>query len=162
MSSAARWFALACLILMIPFANAQEHPAVIRGTLSDKGRPIVDAEVYLQSLENEHCAKLFAGTIDLKKQQELQRCMHDLSSSHTDDQGHYQFSETKAGWYVVHFLWNIADKPSHPMASFKEGDWFVAYAGQKDSTGKYDTMAQGRPFYSAGREDAVKDFEGKH
>jgi hypothetical protein len=161
MPSAVRWFALTFLTLIFPFAHAQVHSPGIRGTLSDKGGPIVDAEVYLQSLEDEHCAKLFAGKIDLKKRQELRRCMHDLGSTHSDEQGHYEFSETKAGWYAVHFLWSINDKPSHPMTSFKEGDWFVEYAGSKDSTGKYDTMAQGRPFYSSGKEDAVRNFEKK-
>ena len=162
MSTALRWLPLACLILIIPFAHAQMHSPVIRGTLRDKGKPIVDAEVYLQSLEDEHCAKLFTGKIDLKKQQELRQCTHDLGSTHPDEQGKYEFDETKAGWYVVHFLWSIADKPSHPMTSFKEGDWLVQYAGWKDSTGKYDTMAQCQPFYYSGKEDAARDFEKKH
>jgi hypothetical protein len=161
MSSAVRCFALACWTLIIPFAHAQVHSPAIRGTLSDMGKPIVDAEVYLQSLEDEHCAKLFAGKIDLKKQQELRQCTHDLGSINSDEQGNYEFAETKAGWYVVHFLWSIADKPRQPT-SFKNGDWLVQYAGWKDSTGKYDTMAQDHPFYYSGKEDTARNFENKH
>ena len=162
MSSAVRWCAFACLALMIPSAHAQGHAPVIRGTLSDKGGPIVDAEVNLQSLEDEQCAKLFAGKTDLKKAQELRQCTHDEGSTHSDEQGHYEFVETKAGWYAVHFLWSITDKPNHPMTTFKEDGWFIQYAGRKDSTGRFDTMAQGKPFYYSGKEDAAINFEKKH
>jgi hypothetical protein len=33
------------------------------------------------------------------------------------------------------------------------------YAGYKDSSGKYDTMAQDSPFYFTGKEDAIRDCD---
>ena len=121
------------------------------------------AAVFLQSFEDEHYAKIFAGRkADRKSQQRLEVCMHDVSTAYPDFQGYYEFSGLKAGWYAVHFLWNISEKPSPAQSLFKEGQWGVVYAGRKDSTGKYDTMAQDVPFYYSGKDDAARDFETQH
>jgi len=150
------------LITAAQLATAQAQPALIQGTLCDQGRAIVRAEVYLQSLTDERCAKLFTSrTRSRKKVQELEQCVHDLAETPVDGSGHFQFAGMKPGWYAVHFLWNIADKPGHVDAPFKRGDWAVIYAGREDSTGRYDTLAQGRPFHFSGSEDVVRSFDNR-
>ncbi len=88
--------------------------------------------------------------------------MHDVTTALPDSRGDYEFTGLKPGWYAVHFLWNISEKPSPSQSLFKEGRWGVVYAGRKDSSGKYDTMAQGFPFYYSGKDDAAMDFETEH
>ena len=164
MNAAIKRLALAFfLIALIGNTAAQREPTRIRGTLSERGRPIVDATVFLQSFEDERCAKIFASQkASRKAQQKLDRCMHDLSTTISDSQGRYEFTGLKPGWYAVHFLWNISEKPSLANSLFKEGSWGVVYAGHRDSTGKYDTMAQDSPFYYSGKDDAPRDFEMQH
>jgi tetratricopeptide repeat protein len=82
--------------------------------------------------------------------------MHDVSSTSSDAAGNYKFTNPRAGWYAVHFLWNISKKPSQSM--FNQEQWIVMYAGHTDSTGRYDTMAQDTPFYFSAKEDVARDF----
>jgi len=147
------------LALVANTAMAQEPPSTIRGTLRENGAPIVDASVFLQSFDNEDCAKLFTKkTRNQKLAEKLESCMHVVSTTNVDVTGNYRFTDLKPGWYAVHFLWNIAKKPTRFPDSTKEGSWLVMYAGYKDSTGKYDTMAQDVPFRFSGTEDAIRDF----
>lgn len=135
----------------------ETKPASISGTLVDRA-PVGDAEIDLQSLADEHCAKLFASrTRNAKAAQELKSCAHDLAPTHTNSDGRYEFSGLAPGWYAIHLLWNIAQKPSHPKI-FQQGEWSVMVPGYKDVTGKYDTFAQGKPFFLSGKSDVVKDF----
>lgn len=144
------------MLLLTINVHAQQKLSAIRGALSEKGKPITEATVFLQSFEDERCANLFLRKRDdSKSAQALQRCMNDENSSSSNDQGQYQFFPKKPGWYAVHFLWNIEAKPSHPMTSFKQGNWVVLFAG----TGKYDTMAQDRPLYFSGEDDIVRNFD---
>jgi hypothetical protein len=159
MANATELLALTCLLLQISAASAQ-GPTAIRGRLRERGEPIADATVYLQSFDNERCAKLFTShKIDRKSQLKFERCTHDVSTAAPDSRGYYEFTGLKAGWYAVHFLWNINAKPTPSKSMFKEGSWGVMYAGHKDSTGNYDTMAQDPPFYHSGKEAAVRDFD---
>jgi len=159
MSEVVKPFIVACLVLTINVAGAQSQPSVIRGTLREKGSPIAEATLFLQSFDDEHCAKLFTSKKrDLKSRTKLDSCMHDVTSVSPDARGYYQFAVPK-GWYAIHFLWNLSEKPKHPETVFKEGQWWIVYAGRKDSTGKYDTMAQDSPLYYSGYEDVVRDFD---
>jgi hypothetical protein len=164
MSFATRRLALALfLISRVGDVAAQGQPIPLRGTLREKGKPIVEAAVFLQSFEDEHCVKIFTSQKPSRKSEEkLDRCMHDVATAVPDSHGYYEFTGLKPGWYAVHFLWNISEKPSSAPSLFKEGHWGVMYAGEKDSTGKYDTMAQDPPFYYSGRNDAARDFETQH
>jgi hypothetical protein len=151
--------AFCCLALVTNTATGQRPQYTIRGTLRENGAPIVDATVYLQSFDNEDCAKLFTKkSRNEKLVKRLQSCMHVVSTTNVDATGNYRFTDLKAGWYAVHFLWNIAKKPKRFPDSEKEGSWLVMYAGYKDSTGKYDTMAQDVPFRFLGTEDVIRDF----
>jgi len=153
----ASFLLLTCLTLIL---HAQNSLKVIRGKLVENGKPIQEAALYLQSLENEKCAKLFSDHhASQRTARKLERCMQDLSTTSTDAGGNYQFAVPNPGWYAVHFLWNIGKKPTHAETSFLQGRWVVMYAGHKDSSGKYDTMAQDGSFFFSGREDSVRDCE---
>ena len=151
-----------CLALVANTATGQGSRATIRGTLKENGAPIVDATVFLQSFDNEDCAKLFTKkSWNQKSVQRLQSCMHEVSTTTVDETGNYRFTDLKAGWYAVHFLFNIVEKPKRFPNSTKEGSWLVTYAGYKDSSGRYDTIAQDIPFNFSVTEDVIRDFGGR-
>jgi hypothetical protein len=133
-------------------------PVAITGALVDKG-PVTDAVIDLQILQDEHCAKLFVSQrTDARAQQRLEGCSRDLQSTHPDSEGRYRFPNLSPGWYAIHFVWSMAEKPTHPLA-FKRGEWGVVYPGYKDKTGKYDAFAQGKPFYISGEANVAKDYK---
>jgi hypothetical protein len=70
--------------------SARRTTAVaITGTLFDKG-PVTDAEIDLQLLQDESCAKLFVSQrSDKRAQQKLTGCSRDLASTHPDPGGRY-------------------------------------------------------------------------
>ena len=154
-----------CVVFGMNAVSGQSSQHVIRGTLLEKGTPIVDATVYLQSFDNEKCAGRFMKSMrkwDPKSAEKLRSCMHDVTATAVDERGNYRFVDVRAGWYAVHFLWNIGTKPK-PFPDFtREGSWGVMYAGHKDSAGKYDTMAQDIAFYFSTSEDVIRDFDTKH
>lgn len=130
----------------------------IIGTLYDKG-PVTDAEIDLQLLQDEHCAKLFVSQKrNARAQQKLEACTRDLASTHPDSKGLYRFADLTPGWYAIHFVWSMTEKPADPLA-FMRGEWAVLYPGYKDNTGNYDAFAQGKPFYISGGSDVVKDYK---
>lgn len=160
MSVATRLVTLCYLVLAVNALKGQNSPSAIRGTLSENRTPISEATIFLQSFDDETCAKLFtAGKEDTKSAGQLASCLHDVSTTSTDAAGSYQFANFRPGWYAIHFLWNISKKPSRSMYSFNQGRWTVVYAGHKDSTGRYDTMAQDTPFYFSAKEDITRDFD---
>jgi hypothetical protein len=131
--------------------------------LRENGAPILDATLFLQSFDNKDCAKLFTkkswNQRSLDQQMEkLRSCMHDVNETTVDSTGSYRFTDLRAGWYAIHFLWNPATKPKQFPASTEDGSWRVTYAGYKDSTGKYDSMAQDSPFYLDATKGAIRDF----
>jgi hypothetical protein len=153
-------FILCLLALAANAVQAQNSSSAIRGTLIENRIPISEATVFLQSLDDEACAKLFvASAQDRRSAKKLKSCVHDVSSTSPDKAGRFEFTNVRAGWYAVHFLWNIGTKPSSSMHMFIQGQWPVMYAGQKDSTGRYNTMAQDAPFYFSATEDAIRNFD---
>jgi hypothetical protein len=156
-------YVLCCALLFAGSLSGREHAArgaSVTGTLSDGG-PIRDAEIDLQSLRDEHCAKIFnrkvPSDISTQAQQEVRDCIRDLASTQSDAEGHYKFSGLLPGWYAVQIVWSIAEKPTRPQ-SFEHGEWEVINPGYKDKTGKYDAFAQGKAFLLSGETDLVKDF----
>jgi len=163
MLQAGKLIAFCCIAFIANTVSGQGPLATVRGTLRENGAPIVDAAVFLQSFDNEGCAKLFTKkNWNQKSVEKLRSCMHDVSTTTVDGTGSYRFSNLNAGWYAVHFLWNIAEKPKRFPNSTKVGNWGVMYAGYKDSTGKYDTMAQDSPFNLSGTEVVTRGFSGGH
>jgi len=160
MSVATKLVALCCLVLAVNSVKGKNSPSAIQGTLSEAGTPITVATIFLQSFDDETCAKLFTiAKEDRKSASKLESCMHDVSSTSPDAAGSYKFAAPRAGWYAVHFLWNIGKKPSPSMYSFNQGRWTVMYADHKDSAGRYDSMAQDTPFYFSAKEDMTRDFD---
>ena len=160
MTLARNLFILCLLALAANAVKAQNSSSAIRGTLIENRAPISEATVFLQSFDDEACAKLFAASAqDRKSAKKLKSCVHDASTTSPDTAGRFEFTNVRAGWYAVHFLWNIATKPSSSMHMFNQGQWVVMYAGQKDSTGRYDTMAQDAPFYLSATADAIRNFD---
>jgi len=149
-----------CLFALLGTLPGREQAvkfASVTGTLFDRG-PITDAEIDLQSLADEHCAKLFASHVkNTEPQQELKKCIQDVASTHSDADGHYRFSDLTPGWYAVNIVWSIAVKPIGPQ-TFEQGEWLIISPGYRDKTGKYDAFAQGKPFFLTGETDIVKDF----
>lgn len=160
MSTPTKLFAFSLLILAAGAVKGQDSPFAIHGTLRENGAPIAEATILLQSFDDETCARLFTtAKEDSKAASKLESCMHDVSTASPDAAGNYKFTNPRAGWYAIHFLWSIGKKPSQSMYSFNQGQWTVMYAGQKDSTGKYDAMAQGAPFYFSAKEQVTRDFD---
>jgi hypothetical protein len=158
--SLARILTLTSLLLFLKAANAQSPPGAIRGTLKERGSAIIEASVFLQSFDDEKCAKLFESHKgNARSVERLNACMHDMSTTTPDDHGNYSFAGLQPGWYAIHFLWSIREKPSHAPSAFRQGSWGVMYAGHTDSTGKYDTMAQDKPFHVSSTEELTRDFD---
>jgi hypothetical protein len=160
MLGAAKLLTFCCLALAAHTVRAQGPLGPIRGTLRENGAPIGDATVFLQSFDNEDCAKLFTKkNWNQRSVEKLRSCMHDVSTTTVDAAGNYRFTDLRTGWYAVHFLWNAGTKSKPFPTSTEEGRWRVMYAGHKDSTGKYDSMAQDRPLYFDATNEAIRDFE---
>jgi hypothetical protein len=71
-SGATKLVALCCLALAVKAVKGQDSPSAIRGTLRDNGMAIAEATIFLQSFDDEICAKLFtAGKEDRKSASKL-------------------------------------------------------------------------------------------
>jgi hypothetical protein len=133
---------------------------VIAGKLIDVNGPITDAQVILQTFKDEKCVKLFSSKkYSEEEARKLAVCSHELPPIAPDNQGQYQLTNIPAGWYVLLVIWNMNEKPNTSVSMFQKGDFVISYSSAKDSSGKYDGMAQGKPFYFSGRENLVLDFD---
>jgi hypothetical protein len=160
MSLSFRRCCMTFLLFVAHHVHGQSTSTVIRGNLKENGKPISEATVFLQSLDDEKCAKLFSsGKADNRTVRKFGLCVHDLSEASPDASGNYHFNVPKAGWYAIHFLWNVGEKPRAPQTAFKRGTWSLIYAGYKDTSGRYDAMAQETAFYFGASEDAVHDCD---
>ncbi len=162
MPSTFKVVALVWVVLSVRVALRKVQEMEYEGRCVKTERRSLRQRSSLQSLDDEKCAKLFSGKKwTAQSVAKLGQCMHDVGTTSVDGAGTYRFLIPKSGWYVVHFLWNISKKPSQSGSLRKEGTWGVIYAGHKDETGKYDTMAQDSPCYFSGTEDVVRNFELK-
>lgn len=162
---------LICLLMIITVAVSQAKsqgsvnnaaPAanpIISGQLSDLNGSITDARIILQSFQDEKCAKLFLSKYSEENGRKLQACSRELPPVTPDKEGRYQFTNIPAGWYVLLVLWNMNQKPDAAVAMFQKGEFVINYSEGKDTSGKYDAMAQSKPFYFSGAESLVKDFD---
>ena len=143
--------------------STTDLPGRVRGTLRDTDGPIKDADIYLQYFEEEKCAKLFASIPHDHKERDklvkrLKSCSLDLPPTKPDEQGRYEFRGLKPGWYALRFLWNISQKPKEALTFFEQNGFVVGYYVGKDLQKKYDSMAQGKPFYFSGKEDGEINY----
>lgn len=165
-------FILICLLMLITIAVSQENlqggsdtaapiaNAIISGQVSDLKGSVTDARIILQSFQDEKCAKLFLSKkYSEENAKKLQSCSHELPPTTSDKEGRYQFTNIPAGWYALLVLWNMNEKPNAAMAIFQKGEFIINYSEDKDTSGRYDAMAQSRPFYFSGTESLFKDFD---
>ena len=144
--------------------STTDSPGRVRGRLRDTDGPIKDADIYLQYFEDEKCTKLLftRGAYDKKEgdklESRLNSCSRDLPPTKPDEQGRYEFRGLKPGWYALRFLWNISQKPKDALTFFEQKGFVVGYYAEKDIQKKYDSMAQGKPFYFSGKEDSEKNY----
>jgi hypothetical protein len=139
---------------------AASPSGVISGTLIDVNGPITDAQVILQTFKDEKCVKVFLS----KRQsatmaQKLEACSYELPAITPNNQGQYEFTNRPAGWYLLIVIWDMKDKPQATASVFQKGDFVISYSSTKDKSGKYDGMAQGKPFYFPGKENFGLDFD---
>ena len=138
-------------------AQKPSLPPAIRGSLvRASGAPIAGAQVILQSLDSEDCARLFnkKGQKSPEDAAKLSKCVHDLFTLESNAKGEFSFAGVQPGWYDVRFLWNIEPKPGKSPSADTIGDFLVLYAGHKDVTGRFDTLSQGDAFLF----DAARDY----
>jgi len=148
--------------------NTEMTPAgevvAIQGTLRHGSEPIVQADIFLQFFADEKCAKMFDkgdhAKLSRKAAEQLGRCAPDAASIRVGPDGRFIFTNLSPGWYAVRFLWEIQPKPN-PMAPFTRSGFLIVYAGYKDHSGRYDTMAQGRPFFFNGDKSVTFEFDDR-
>jgi tetratricopeptide (TPR) repeat protein len=157
--ASAAQFALMSERVHEPMQNSTTDSAGrVMGALRDTDGPIKDADIYLQYFEDEKCAKLFTKAPSNRKEanklmSRLEGCSRDLPPTKPDEQGRYEFRGLKPGWYALRFLWNISQKPKEAQAIFEQNGFGIIYNSAKDIQKKYDSMAQGKPFYFSGKGD---------
>jgi len=137
-------------------AEEPTKPPAIRGMLRrSDGQPIADAQIILRGFEDEACKDLYASReASAAGQEKLAACSKDLLTVQATPKGEFFFSGVQPGWYAVRFLWNIEPKPGKSPSADRVGEFLVIYAGKKDSSGRYDTLSHGSPFFF----DAEKDY----
>jgi hypothetical protein len=162
---------IACGLLTIPpseYAQSQNETKsqtsgsnVVTGKLLDYYGPIVNAEVYLNSMKDEDCAKLFEKKMfedwknSKKDQKKLQACVKDVGPIEPKVDGTYTFSNLSPGYYALAVSWNTKEKFKKPILLFKKGDFVITYY----EGAQYNAVSTSRPFYYSGTEIITKDFD---
>jgi hypothetical protein len=141
--------------------NTQEPGSpVITGKLLDYYGPIVKAQVYLNAIKDEGCARLFEKNFEVWKKsknelKKLQACVKDVGPVEPNAAGTYTFSNLSPGYYALVVSWNTNEKFKKPVLAFKKGDIVVTYY----EGAPYNAVATGKPFYFSGTESVTKDFD---
>jgi hypothetical protein len=136
------------ILFFMASVAATAQSASVQITLMEQGRPIPGALIVLQQLKDGDCVKIFNSKHpSAKDQKKAESCMTDLPEGNTDVDGKHAYEQLPPGFYDVRFLWSMRNPPagSRAIACMAE-DWGVFYEPGRDHTGKYDAMAQGRPF----------------
>lgn len=135
-------------LVMASMAAFAQSKASINVTLSEQGKPVPNGLVVLQRLKNAECVKFFESReASPKAFKKWESCAADLPWSNTDANGKYDYPQLSAGWYNVRFLWLMEQPPrSGQSIACRVDDWAIFFEPGKDRTGKYNAMAQGKPF----------------
>jgi len=133
---------------MASMAAFAQSKASINVTLAEQGKPVPNGLVVLQRLKNAECVKFFESReASPKAFKKWESCAADLPWSNTDANGKYDYPQLSAGWYNVRFLWLMEQPPrSGQSIACRVDDWAIFFEPGKDRTGKYNVMAQGKPF----------------
>jgi hypothetical protein len=129
---------------------------VVSGKLLDPNGPIKEAEVYLNSLKDEKCAKLFSSMeYSERNLQRLKACVINVGPIKPDEDGAYKFTNLKPGYYALVVSWNLKEKFEKPIMAFQKGDFTISYF----EGAKYNAVATGKVFYLSASENATKHFD---
>lgn len=134
---------------------------VVTGKLLDYYGPIASAKVYLNSMKDEQCAKLFEKKmfedwkISRKDYEKLQTCVKDVGPIEPNADGTYTFSNLSPGYYALVVSWNTREKFKKPILVFRKGDFVITYY----EGAPYNAVSTGRPFYLSGTASITKDFD---
>src|SRR5262249_44004987 len=137
-----------------------EDNATVQGVLAEKGQPMAGGLVVLQRLKNERCAKLFDRQSPSPAEiREGRGCEKDLPWLNTNEKGSFLYPQLPPGWYNVRFLWLMRDPPPGKAVICNTRDWTMVLGTERDRTGKYNAMAQGKPFELKANESKRIDFD---
>jgi hypothetical protein len=119
----------------------------IRVTVIRQREPLSGAMVVVQRFSDKSCAKLFnSKSASPETAEKLKSCSTDLSPGYSDQRGEIQFNELKPGWYAVRVLFLYDPAPAAYRTACEYGDMALMLSSDRDTTGKYNAMAQQYPF----------------
>ena len=152
---------IAALLTLVPVCGAAQSDASVEGTLTDQGKPFAKGLVVLQRMKDEHCAKLFSSSHPSAQEvRQLESCARDLPWINTDEKGNYSYRQLAPGWYSIRFLWLLGKLPARETATTCSSvEWAIFFQPGKDTSGKYNAMAQGNPFEIKAGESKQINFE---
>ena len=125
----------------LAIGQTNANSSVISGTLSvttNMGGPPL-AAVHLTVYKDAECVKHSYGEFSLGRKQKPPTCSSELRTVTVDGHDSFEFS-VAPGWYSLHILW-ATSSPGRPRVC-KFPDWTIGYFPWRDSTRKYDMMAQ--------------------
>ena len=123
------------------------------------GKPVEGAAVFVQSLADKNCVKLFREKNPKSDTAErVKACTRDLPEQLSDANGAVVFTDLKPGWYAVHILFLFEPAPTAYQTACQYGDIALMVSGRRDSTGKYNAMAQRDPFELKPSDDVKQQF----
>jgi hypothetical protein len=149
-------FLLAFLLMPLMLFGAD---ASVAGSVKDSGEPVKGAMVILQRLRGRDCAQAFESKKpSAKNATKLASCSEDLEPTYTDERGMFKYQSLEPDWYAVRILWAVKTVPAQFNLLCEYGPWIVGYYTRKDSTGRYDAMAQGHTFQLKSGQQKTADF----
>jgi hypothetical protein len=132
---------------------------VVRTNVARNGNPVERAMVVLQSFADKNCVKLFREKNPKPDTAaKLHACTSDLPAQFSDASGEADFLDLKPGWYAVHVLFLFEPQPSAYQTACRYGDVALMISSHRDTTGKYNAMAQREPFEIKSAEDVKQEF----
>jgi hypothetical protein len=140
--------------------TATPEPPTVFGTLIGSDGAIAEAEITLETYQDEACVKLAEATelSDAEKKQ-LDDCSSDYASTTSNAEGQYKFSEVTPGWYKLSFTWILNQKPDLLLPlDFKNG-FLIAYYETNTTPKVYSALALGEIFQFSGEIDMVINFD---
>ena len=135
------------LTFLLSTATCFAADPTITATVIRNGTPIKDSMVVLQFFENRDCVNLFNSKHPKPETaQKLKSCSRDFDPQYTDANGVVRFSDLKPGWYAVRVLFLYEPAPSAYRTACQYEEMALMLSSDRDTTGKYNAMAQRYPF----------------
>jgi len=150
------WGVVFLPLLAVAVALGEQTSASVETALAEEGKPVSGGLVVLQRIKDAECVKLFTSReASPKARKKLHSCATDLPWVNTDAGGKHEYQQLAPGWYDVRFLWLMEKAPAGGKSiACAWQDWALFFEPGRDNTGKYNAMAQGKPF-------ELKELEAK-